>query len=81
MILSQNKRKITTTSRVSTTDLSTQQKQVDKVLEEYSDIFSSPTWVPLHCQVNHPIDITPNALLPTGPVYHLSLLENEEIIQ
>jgi hypothetical protein len=61
------------------TDLSTQQKQVDKVMEEYSDIFSSPTGVPLHCQVKHPIDLTPGALLPNGPVYHHSLLENEEI--
>ena len=48
MIRSQNKRKITATSRVSTTDLSTQQKKVDKVVEEYSDIFSSPTGVPLY---------------------------------
>jgi hypothetical protein len=61
MIRSQNKRKITATSRVSVTDLSTQQKQVDKVVEEYSDIFSSPTGVPLHCQVKHPIDLTPDA--------------------
>jgi hypothetical protein len=79
MIHSQNKQKITTTSRVSLTDLSTQQKQVDKVMEEYSDIFSSPTGVPLHYQVKHPIDLTPNALLPNGPVYCFSLLENEEI--
>jgi hypothetical protein len=79
MILSQNKRKITTTSRVSVTNLSTQQKQVDKVMEEYSDIFSSPTGVPLHCQVKHPIDLTPDTLLPNGIVYHRSLLENEEI--
>jgi hypothetical protein len=49
VIYSQNERKITATSKVSTTDLSTQQKQVDKVVEEYSDIFSSPTGVPLHC--------------------------------
>jgi hypothetical protein len=63
------------------TDLSTQQKQVDKVVEEYSDIFSSPTEVPLHYQVKHPIDLTPNALLPNGSVYHRSLLENEEIKQ
>jgi hypothetical protein len=48
-------------------------------VEEYSDIFSSPTGVPLHCQVKHPIDLTPNAPLPNGPVYHRSLLENEEI--
>jgi hypothetical protein len=49
MIHSQNKKKIIATSRVSTFDLSTQQKQVDKFMEEYSDIFSSPTKVPLHC--------------------------------
>jgi hypothetical protein len=79
MILSQNKKNITTTSRVSVADLSTQQKQVDKVVEEYSDIFSSPTGVPLHCQVKHPIDMTPDAPLSNGPVYHHSSLENEEI--
>jgi hypothetical protein len=33
VILSQSKRKITATSRASSTDLSTQQKQVDKVME------------------------------------------------
>jgi hypothetical protein len=62
-------------------DLSTQQKQVDKVVEEYSDILSSPTGVLLHYQVKHPIDLTPVAPLPNGPVYHRSLLENEEIKQ
>jgi hypothetical protein len=46
---------------------------------EYSDIVSSPTGVPLHCQVKHPINITPSLLLPNGTVYHHSLLENEEI--
>jgi hypothetical protein len=60
-------------------DLSTQQNQVDKVVEEYSDIFSSPTGVPLHYQVKHPINLTPAAPLPNGLVYHCSLLENEEI--
>jgi hypothetical protein len=79
VICSQNKRKITTTSRVSANDFSTQKKQVDKVVEEYSYIFSSPTGVPLHCQVKHPIDLTPGAPLPNGLVYRLSLLENEEI--
>jgi hypothetical protein len=48
-------------------------------MEEYKDIFSSPTGVPLHCQVKHSIDLTPNAPLPNGPVYWHSLLENEEI--
>jgi hypothetical protein len=48
-------------------------------MEEYSDIFSSPTKVPLNYQVKHPIDLTPDALLTNGLVYHRSLLENEEI--
>jgi hypothetical protein len=48
-IFSQNKRKIIATSRVFAADLSTQQNQVYKVVEEYSNIFSSPTWVLLHC--------------------------------
>jgi hypothetical protein len=48
MIHSQNKKNITATSRVSVADLSTQQKKVDKFMEEYSNIFSSPTGVPLH---------------------------------
>jgi hypothetical protein len=79
MILSQSDRKIATTSRASVVDLSTQQKKVDKVMEEYSDIFSSPTGVPLHCQVKHPIDLTPGAPLPNGSFYLCSLLENEHI--
>jgi hypothetical protein len=79
IIHSQNKRKIIATSRVSTTDLSTHQKKVDKVMEEYLDIFSSPIRVPLHCQVQHLINLTPDASLPNGLVYHHYLLENEEI--
>jgi hypothetical protein len=79
VILSQSERNITTTYRAFATDLSTQQKKVDKVVEEYSDIFSSLIEVPLHCQVKHLIDLTPGAPLPNGPVYHCSLLENEEI--
>jgi hypothetical protein len=79
VVHSQKEKKITATSRVSAVDLSTQQNQVDKVMEEYSDIFSSPIGVPLHCQVKHPIDLTPGAQLPNGPVYRRCLLENEEI--
>jgi hypothetical protein len=62
-------------------DLSTQQKQVDKVMAKYKDIFSSPTRVPLHCQVKHPIDLTLDAPLPNGSIYRCSLLDNEEIKQ
>jgi hypothetical protein len=48
-------------------------------MEEYSHIFSSPTRVPVHYQVKHPIDLTPSAPLPNGSIYHHSILENEEI--
>jgi hypothetical protein len=63
----------------STKSLSLQQKQVDRIVEEYKDIFSSPTGVPTHCQVNNPIDLTPNTPLPNGPIYRSSLMENDEI--
>jgi hypothetical protein len=33
----------------------------------------------MHCQVKHPIDVTPIVPLPNGPVYHRSLMENDEI--
>jgi hypothetical protein len=46
-------------------------------MEEYSDIFSLSIGVPLHCQVKHSIDLTTNAPIPNGPVYHHYLLENE----
>ena len=52
---------------------------MDKVVEEYEDIFTSPTGVPLHCQVKHPIDLTPSASLPNGPIYRCSVLENDEM--
>ena len=52
---------------------------MDKVVEEYRDIFTSPTGVPLHCQVKHPIDLTLGAPLPNGSIYRRSVLENDEI--
>lgn len=48
-------------------------------MEEYRDILSSPTEVPTHYQVKHPIDITPDAPLPNGPIYCHSLMENDKI--
>ena len=39
-----------------------QLQQMYKVVEDYEDIFSSPTEVPLHCQDNHSIYLTPGAL-------------------
>jgi hypothetical protein len=41
-------------------------------VEEYSNIFSSPTGVPLHYQVKHSIDLIPDAPPPNGPVYRRS---------
>ena len=79
MIHSQGEKKVVATSMASTRDSTTQQKQVDKVMEEYKDIFTSPNGVPLHCQVKHSIDLTLGAPLPNGLVYRRSLLENEEI--
>ena len=77
MICPQGKKKtVATTSRQGS---SAHQQQMDKVVEEYGDIFTSPTGVPLHCQVKHPIDLTQGAPLPNGLIYRRSILENDEI--
>ena len=55
------------------------QQQMDKVMEDYQDIFTSPIGVPLHYQVKHPIDMTPCVPLPNGPIYRRFILENDEI--
>ena len=52
---------------------------MDKVVEEYEDIFTSPTGVPMHCQVKSSIDLTPSASLPNAPIYRCYVLENNEI--
>ena len=52
---------------------------MDKVVEEYEDNFTSPTGVPLHCQVKHSINLTPGVSLPNGPIYRHSVLANDEI--
>eukprot|EP00253_Pinus_taeda_P015692 PITA_15692 len=77
MICPQGKKKtVATTSRQGP---SAQQLQMDKVVEEYEDIFTSPAGVPLHCQVKHYTDLTPGAPLPNRPIYRCSVLENDEI--
>ena len=77
MIRPQGKKKIVaTTSRKGP---SARQQQMDKVMEEYRDIFTSPTGVPLHCQVKLPIDLNIGVSLPNGPIYRRSILENDEI--
>lgn len=58
---------------------SAQQQQMDKVVDEYKDIFASLIGLPLHSQVKHSIDLTPGALLPSGSIYRCYVLENDEI--
>ena len=79
MIRPERKHKTAATSTTSTQGHSAQHRQVDKIVESYQDIFTSPTGVPLHCQVKHSIDLIPGAPVPNGPVYRRSLMENEEI--
>jgi len=74
-----SKKKLASTSLTYTHSLSLQQKQVDGIVEEYRDIFSSPIGILTHCQVKHPIDLTIGAPLPNGLAYHHSLMENNEI--
>jgi len=52
---------------------------MDRVVEEYEDIFTSPAGVPLHCQVKHPINLTLGAPFPNGPIYQCFILDNEKI--
>eukprot|EP00253_Pinus_taeda_P021853 PITA_21853 len=52
---------------------------MNKVVEEYKDIFASHIGVPLHCQVKHSIDLTLGAPLPDGLIYQRSVLENNVI--
>eukprot|EP00253_Pinus_taeda_P025457 PITA_25457 len=52
---------------------------MDKVVEEYKDIFTSHAWVPLHCQVKQSIDLTLDVSLPNGQIYRCSIPENDKI--
>eukprot|EP00253_Pinus_taeda_P003213 PITA_03213 len=77
MICPQGKKKmVAMTSRQSP---STWKLQMDKVMEQYEDIFTSLVGVPTHCQVKHSIDLTPGVFLPNGPIYRCSVLENDKI--
>ena len=51
---------------------STQLQQMDKVMEEYEEIFSSLTEVPLHSQDKHSIDLTLDAPLPDVSIPHVT---------
>jgi hypothetical protein len=79
MICSHSKHKVVATSVASTQHLSLHQNKVNRIMDEYRDIFSSPTGVLTHYQVKHPIDLNPNTPLPNGPDYQCLLMENDEI--
>ena len=66
MVRSQSEKKVVATSTTFAQSPAIQQKQVDKVMEEYKDIFTSPTGVPLHYLVKHLIDLIPGEPLPMG---------------
>lgn len=57
----------------------TRQQQMEKVMEEYNDIFTSPVGVLMHCQVKNSIDLNPGESLPNGPINSRYVLENDEI--
>eukprot|EP00253_Pinus_taeda_P003447 PITA_03447 len=42
---------------------------MEKVVDEYEDIFTTPAGVPLHCQVKHSINLTLASPLPNGLIY------------
>lgn len=58
---------------------STWENHVDKVVEEYKYIFTSPTRVLMHYQVKNSIKLIPSAPLCNGPIYRWSLMKNEVI--
>jgi len=51
VICAHSKQKVVATSMASTQSPFLQQKQVDGIVEEYKNIFSSPTGVPMQCQI------------------------------
>ena len=58
---------------------SKKQWKVNKIMEEYIDIFSSPMGAPQHYYVKHLIDLIPYEPLLNGPIYHRFVPENEKI--
>ena len=79
MIRPQRSKRITTTSQLSIDHNFGKQWQVDRVLEEYKDVFKDPAGIPLHFQVKHSIDLVTSSSLPNAYVYRRYILENEEI--
>ena len=79
MIKPQHSRNTIVTSRLIDQRNSQQQEQIDRIFEEYQNVFQEPNGVPLHCQVKHSIELVPRSSLPNASVYKRSILQNEEI--
>ena len=79
MIKPQHSRNTVATSQLTEQHNSQQQQQVNKIIEEYQNIFQAPYELPLHCQLKHSIELVPSSSLPNTSIYKRSILENEEI--
>jgi hypothetical protein len=49
----------------SSQDLSIKQKRIDKIVDEYQDVLTAPTWVPPHCLIKKGYNITRHTLSST----------------
>ena len=79
MVKPQHSRNTASTSRLTDQRSSQQQQQIDRILEEYHNIFQAPNRETLHSQVKHSFELVPGSSLPNAFVYRRSILENEEI--
>jgi hypothetical protein len=80
MIQSEGEQKVTVTTTTLAQDLSIQQKQVDKIVEEHMKIFLLHLWGCLCTTMSHiPLTWCLDAPLPNGPIYRCSLPENESL--
>ena len=50
-----------------------------KVVSAYDDLFQEPKGLPPKREIQHEIQLQPEAPLPNISMYHLSVLQNEEI--
>jgi len=76
MVRLESERKVTATIKITAQGLSAKKEHVDKIIEVYKYIFTSPTRMHVYYQVKHSIDLTHDPPLPNDLVYRHSLIEN-----
>ena len=54
-------------------------KEMAPLLQEYADIFQTPTSMPPSCHIDHSINLIPGAALPNAPTYRLAPQETVEM--